>query len=80
MRKVLASLLILLVATNPVLAWNDLGHKIVALIAWRQLNNDERYKVVALLSKYPRFVENFQGRMPDSIAAGSLATKNEWLI
>lgn len=80
MRKVLASLLILLVAANPVLAWNDLGHKIVASIAWRQLNNDERDKIVSLLSNHPRFAEDFQGRMPDSIAAGSLATKNEWLI
>ncbi|HTN77675.1 MAG TPA: S1/P1 nuclease [Pirellulaceae bacterium] len=80
MRKLIAALLLVLMTGNACFGWNDLGHKIVASIAWRQLDNDERDKIIALLSKHPRFAEDFSGRMPVAIVEGSLATKNEWLI
>ncbi|QDU25248.1 S1/P1 Nuclease [Anatilimnocola aggregata] len=80
MRKAITALLIVLLLVGPTYAWNDLGHKIVAAVAWRQLNNNERDRVIALLKNHPRFAEDFKAKMPAAVANGTLAAHNEWLI
>lgn len=49
---------------TPLFAWNALGHKVIADIAWRELNEDQRTKIVDTLKRHPRFAEDFARDMP----------------
>ena len=40
-------------------AWNALGHKVVAEIAWRQLEPKQRQSIVDTLRRHPRFDADF---------------------
>lgn len=40
-------------------AWNALGHKVVADIAWRQLDAQTRADIVRTLRRHPRFDDDF---------------------
>ncbi len=37
----------------PAVAWNAAGHRLVATIAWRQLDPDSRSRLAALLARHP---------------------------
>ncbi|MCM8594676.1 S1/P1 nuclease [Accumulibacter sp.] len=52
---VVAWLAVLLAAAQPALAWNAAGHRIVALIAWIQLDETTRASLSALLREHPDF-------------------------
>lgn len=52
MRTALITLTLLLL-TQPVLAWNSAGHRLVAAMAWEQLAAGTRVQVTALLSQHP---------------------------
>jgi hypothetical protein len=43
-------------------AWNALGHKVVAEIAWRQLSPEQRNTIVETLRRHPRFDADFAGK------------------
>jgi hypothetical protein len=47
----------LLAASTPALAWNGTGHMVVARLAWRQLAEERRNKVIAILKKHPHWNE-----------------------
>ncbi len=51
----LPSLLLLLTLSSPVLAWNAAGHRLVARIAWQQLDSPSRAAVGKLLRQHPDF-------------------------
>lgn len=72
----------LLIATvaQPVLAWNSLGHKVVAEIAWRQLDPATRQKIVDTLRRHPRFDTDFAAKMEDDAAKGDKATQDHWIF
>lgn len=59
-------------------AWADKGHKIVASIALRQLDESEREKIYAILKHHPRWKEEFAERMPEDIRNGDTAVQLEW--
>jgi hypothetical protein len=80
MRKLISAVLLVLIANSQVFGWNDLGHKIIASIAFRQLTRPERDKVVAILAKHPRYDADFKERMPADIATGTIGRRNEWLF
>ncbi len=54
MRK-LAALMLLVLMTGPVLAWNDRGHMVVARRAWYKLADRQRAQVVTILKKHPHY-------------------------
>src|SRR5262245_39070827 len=66
-------------AALPSYAWNATGHKIVASIAFRQLNSAEQTKIVDLLNRHPRFTEDFADEMPEEIRAADSA-QQEWIF
>jgi hypothetical protein len=77
MRRLLAcvSLWLLVVSSSsPLLAWNDLGHMVVARIAYDQLNDQERAAVVAILRHHPHLNELLLKNRPPN------ATENEWIF
>jgi hypothetical protein len=75
MRRLLA--LCLLLIPSPALAWSEAGHKIIASIAFRRLTPREQQAFVDLLKQHPRYVEDFEQKIPEDLEPESL---NEWLF
>jgi len=50
---VVISLIAVLLLPTPAYAWNETGHKVVALIAWDQMKPQTRSAVIALLKQAP---------------------------
>lgn len=73
-------LLIAFLGSAPALAWNSLGHKVVAEIAWQQLTPEQRQPIVDAIRHNPRFVENFANEMPPDVANGDKATQDHWIF
>jgi hypothetical protein len=46
--------------TQSAFAWNDTGHKAIALMAWEELTPTARAKVTALLPKHPQYATLLQ--------------------
>lgn len=65
-----AALLILL--TEPALAWNDAGHMVVARIAWLRLSEQQREAVFARMKAHPHFETSLIYKRPEN------ATDAEW--
>lgn len=76
MRFLLAASAILAIA-SPAQAWNSLGHKVSASIAWPHLTVDAQTTLIALLEKHPRFDEDFDSELPDDLTDGDRA---KWLL
>jgi hypothetical protein len=53
-----------LLTAAPVYAWNAVGHKVIAEIAWQQFDESTRKQIVATLREHPRFTEDFAPRAP----------------
>ncbi len=52
-RLIVICLVATLLLPTPAYAWNDTGHKVVALIAWDQMKQQTRSAVIALLKQAP---------------------------
>jgi hypothetical protein len=52
---------------SPAHAWNALGHRLVADIAWEQLTPERRKEIVDILRRHPRFDEDFVRQMPRDV-------------
>jgi hypothetical protein len=65
----------LLAASTPALAWNGTGHMVVARLAWRQLTEDQRNKVIAILKKHPHWTEYLAAGRRDGFSEGEWAGK-----
>jgi len=63
-----------LVAASVAGAWNDLGHMVVARLAWQDLTAAERAKVVGYLKSHPHAVEFLKARRPENIP------EDEWVF
>lgn len=61
-------------------AWNHAGHRIIASIAYDQLEPAVQLAMVALLKQHPRFEQDFQSRMPDVIKAANPTIQNRWIF
>ncbi len=64
MQRLIALLLVLL-ATSPTLAWNDMGHKIVAQIAYAELTPVARKKMMDILKQHPRYQQDLLKGLPE---------------
>jgi hypothetical protein len=65
---------------SPAFAWNSLGHKTVAEIAWRQLDPATRQNIVDILRRHPRFAQDFVGKMDDRALTGDKALEDRWIF
>jgi hypothetical protein len=74
MKRLMVSLAVVLTSTSQLLAWNDLGHMVVARIAWNELKPEERAKVIALLEKHPYYDEFLKSHRPLNIP------ENDWVF
>lgn len=80
LRAALYAVLLLIVAAGSAFAWNSLGHKVVAEIAWQQLEPAQRQRIVDTLRRHPRFDTDFAGKMDDDAAKGDKATQDHWIF
>lgn len=55
-------------------AWNEKGHMVVARVAWKELTEDERNKVIAILEKHPHYEEFLKDDRPSNIP------EKEWVF
>lgn len=81
MRRLLYSISALVVlGASDAFAWNALGHKVVAELAWRQLDPPTRQQIVDTLRRHPRFDADFVAKMEDDAAKGDKATQDHWIF
>ncbi len=78
LRLMLAALLAFVAA--PALAWNPLGHKTVAEIAWQQLDEPMRAHVVETLRRNPRFDIDFVKLMPADVLQADKTVQDHWVF
>jgi len=64
----LRAVALLLLLTTPAHAFNALGHKVIADIAWQQLDDASRGRIVKTLRRHPRFDSDFAQKMPADVA------------
>src|SRR6476646_10793442 len=64
----------------PAYAWNNVGHKVVAEIAWRQLTPEQRQTIVDTLRHHPRFDTDFAGKMDDGTVNGDKSVQDHWVF
>ena len=60
--------------------WNSTGHRMVALIAWEQLDAQTRAKVVKILKRHERFDEDFKDHMSEKIEMSDQVTRDMWIF
>ncbi len=58
-------------------AWNESGHRQIALSAYERLPPAERAAWLAVLQRHPRYREDFLGRLPPRLAPGQ---RGAWLF
>lgn len=77
-RLILAGLV--LMSSAKALAWSGGGHKIVALVAYEQLDEETRNAVIVLLESHPLYDQDFRDEMPEPIRDGARKTRQQWLF
>jgi hypothetical protein len=71
MKKILF-LFVLVLVTFPAGAWNNVGHRTVAELAWRQMSKDQRREISDLLKQHPHYKQLLIAGVPRGV------DKNEW--
>jgi hypothetical protein len=69
----------LVLLPQPAVAWNDTGHRLVALVAWEALDDSTRTALIRILKAHERFGADFKDLMPEAVN-GDTAAKNRWLF
>lgn len=67
-----------LLSSSPIWAWNDTGHRLVALVAWDRLSVSGQERIVTHLRAHPRFAEDF--RMPEEVARADESSRARWIF
>src|SRR5262249_44927339 len=83
MKKLVACVVVVVLAT-PAFGWNEKGHRVTARLAWRQLNEEQRGKVLALLKKHPHYEEYLITKKPEGFSEDEwaflrAATRADWV-
>src|SRR5690242_15257823 len=76
----LAAVLAVVLVTRDASAWNQLGHKLVAEIAWRQLEPKQRQSIVDTIRRHPSFDRDFVAKMDDDVAKGDKTLQDHWVF
>ncbi len=74
------ALILTLGITGNALAFSAGGHRIIAQIAWHQLDENRRAELVELIKHHPRLQQDFISKMPDSVGNGTQEMKDHWLF
>ena len=61
-------------------AWDDAGHRLIALVAWELIDEPTRAAVLHLLKSHDRFGDDFKDLMPQDIREAGPETRNRWLF
>ena len=78
--NILLTGLLFFVAPWVAQGWNSTGHRMVAVIAWVQLDVQTRAKVVQILKKHERFDKDFEDHMSEKIEMSNQATRDMWIF
>jgi hypothetical protein len=68
------ALLLVIVLASPAFAWSEKGHLVVCRLAWRQLTDEQRAQVTAILKKHPHYEEYLSKGKPEGFS------KDEWVF
>src|SRR6516162_7550608 len=60
--KTIATAILVLVTPIPAFAWNYTGHRIVASIAYRQLDDQTKQRIAEILKKHPAYADLWVNR------------------
>jgi hypothetical protein len=74
------AVLVVLIWPAVSMAWNSLGHKVVAEIAWQQLKPEQRTSIVEVLRRHPKFDRDFADKMDDNALTGDKAIEDHWIF
>lgn len=74
MRKAFCILMVLTLFALQVKAWNDVGHRAVAELAWRKLSKKERQAASDLLKQHPHYGTLLASNVPKGVDT------NEWVF
>ena len=66
-RLVLPIAAVLVFMARPAFGWHEPGHMITALVAYEQLDDAARQRLVKILEKHPRFHDDFEAAMPPGL-------------
>jgi hypothetical protein len=72
--------LALVLLPQPAFAWNDTGHRLVALVAWEALDESTRTALIRILKAHERFGADFKEMMPMPLDRADTATRNRWIF
>jgi hypothetical protein len=61
-------------------AWDAVGHRLTADVAWALMSADTREQVMTMLRAHPRFNQDFVDTMPDDIKAADNDTQAQWQL
>jgi hypothetical protein len=67
-------------SASPALAWNETGHRLIAVAAYELLTPEMRNKVVEILRRHERFDADFQKQMPPEIVKLEHKQQMRWLF
>jgi hypothetical protein len=76
----LIALMLLALADAKVMAWNETGHRLIAVAAYELLSPDMRNKVADILRRHERFGADFEKHMPPEIAKLDEKQQVRWLF
>lgn len=71
--KTITTLLCVMILCNPVLAWSECGHHIIAVMAFDQLPAERKAELLRILKEHPRFAEDFK-------VPAKVKNSEHWLI
>ena len=80
MNRIVLAALVAIGYAAPAQAWNSLGHKVVAEIAWRQLDVPTRQSIVDVIRRHPRFDTDFVAKMDDDALKGDKDKQDHWIF
>jgi hypothetical protein len=73
-RILVSTLVVLTGLVAPAKAWNNVGHRTIAELAWRQMDKDERGAATELLKQHPHYNAFLAADVPSG------AETNEWVF
>ncbi|REK09993.1 MAG: hypothetical protein DWQ37_18005 [Planctomycetota bacterium] len=74
MRRCSFAVLLLLLFSSPLLAWNEKGHMVIARMAWQKLDCDQRRAVTEILKAHPHYDEFLAAERPEGVGI------DEWVF
>lgn len=80
MRILLVIIAFTLICLAPAHAWNSVGHRATASIAFDAMTEETRIGVTTILKQHPRFAEDFATQMPDEVSAGTFTVQSRWIL